>query len=742
LAQAFQALEASHSTQRSRLRGAMGFSRLALVLLSAGTWSGQGLKSLTAQSSNANPIRRVVTLLQKMQSQVMDEGKKEEDLHKKFQCYCKTGSGDLGASISAAESKFTQDTSSLDEAESQSAQLKMDLAQHEADRADAKDASAKATALRGKEAATYSKDSTDYKTNIAALGSAISAIEKGMGGSFLQTVAASKLRQLTIDMDMSSIDRDALTAFLSTHNSDKYTPRSGEIVGILKQMKETMEKNLADITGSEEQAIKDYDGLMAAKAKEIATNTKAIETKTERFGQVSVDIVNLEEALDDTTKALRADNQFLANLGSSCATKTSEWEVRSKTRTDELVALAETIRILNDDDSLDLFKKTLPSPSLLQMKLSSRNMRERAVKILKATKGRPDSRMELVMLALTGKGKSFDKVLKMIDDMVALLGREQTDDADKKAYCEAKLDSSEDRAKSLDQTLADLDKAMENNKEGIATLTSEIAALIAGVKALDKSVGEATENRKAENTEFKAATAADKAAKELIALAKNRLMQFYNPALYTPPPRIELSRERRIAVNMGSEATPTVAPSGIAGTGVTDSPAFVQVMAHNDVAPPPPPDTWGAYQKKGQENGGVLAMLDLLVADLDKDMQEMGVDEKNAQSEYEVFMSDSQTKRAGDSQAIADKEGVKAELEARLQNMGAEHKATGKEGYATASTIKDLHLECDWLLSAFQARKEARAGEVESLKNAKAVLSGADFSLVQKASRAKQLRGA
>merc|ERR1719188_5660 len=153
-------------------------------------------------------------------------------------------------------------------------------------------------------------------------------------------------------------------------------------------------------------------------------------------------------------------------------------------------------------------------------------------------------------------------------------------------------------------------------------------------------------------------------------------------------------------------------------------------------------DSEARVEKLGQEHNGVIAMLDLLVADLDKEMQTMDVDEKNAQSEYETFMSDSQEKRAGDSQAIADKEGTKAELEARLQNMGAEHKATGKEAYATATTIKDLHMECDWLLSAFQARKEARSGEVESLKNAKAVLSGADYSLVQTETRAKQLRGA
>merc|ERR1719367_2098820 len=120
----------------------------------------------------------------------------------------------------------------------------------------------------------------------------------------------------------------------------------------------------------------------------------------------------------------------------------------------------------------------------------------------------------------------------------------------------------------------------------------------------------------------------------------------------------------------------------------------------------------------------------------------MNVDEKNAQSEYETLMRNSQAKRAGDSQSIADKEGAKAGLEAHLQKMGAEHKATSKEAYATATTIKDLHLECDWLLSAYEARKEARAGEVESLKKAKAVLSGADFAFVQQRRvQRKLLRG-
>merc|ERR1740139_129512 len=298
----------------------------------------------------------------------------------------------------------------------------------------------------------------------------------------------------------------------------------------------------------------------------------------------------------------------------------------------------------------------------------------------------------------------------MIDEMVTLLGKEQKDDAEKKV---------------LEQSISDLEKATAEAKDEVAQLTEDLASLASGIKSLDKSVAEATTTRKAENAEYKESMSGDKAAKELIAIAKNRMNKFYNPALYKAAPKAKMSEERRIAVNMGSEEAPTIAPSGIAGTGVT---AFVQVDEQDGEAPAPPPETWGAYQKKGQEQGGVVAMMELLSTDVEKHMTESEVDEKDAQAEYETFMQDSRDKRAADSKSLSHKEGVKADLEAKLQSMGKEHKTTMTEAMNTGETLKDLHLECDWLLSNFQARKEARVGEVDSLKNAKAVLSGADYS--------------
>merc|ERR1719453_1602857 len=193
-----------------------------------------------------------------------------------------------------------------------------------------------------------------------------------------------------------------------------------------------------------------------------------------------------------------------------------------------------------------------------------------------------------------------------------------------------------------------------------------------------------------------------------------------------------------MTLNMGGTLAPTAAPGGIAGTGVT---VFTQIRMHNadDVAPPPPPPAASAYKKKGEESGGVIQMMDSMIADLDKEMQTAEIDEKNAQEEYEEFMSDSAEKRAEDSKAITDKSAAKAEMETALAKLNTDLGSKIQEVMATAETLAGVHGECDWMLSNYEARKAAREGEAESLKKATAVLNGADFSLVQRASKKRLL---
>merc|ERR1719182_485419 len=426
--------------------------------------------------------------------------------------------------------------SSIKETDATLKQTKAELKSAQESRAAAKDAVAKATALREKEAAAFAKTSGDFKTNIAATKKATAAIEKGMGGAFLQTSVGSVLKQLSVTMDISSMDREMLTAFLTQGQGESagYVPASGQITGILKQMTDTMEASLATATSEEETAVKDFNGLVAAKTKEINALTKEIESKTARIGELGVELVTLKEDLDDTTKSLVEDEAFLKDLEKNCKTKEDEWAARQKLRAEELLAIADTIKILNDDDALELFKKTLPSTSLLQLKSNAKTSKERAlVALQQANQGdKQDYRINLISLPLKGKKVSFDKVLKMIADMVALLRKEQQDDNDKKEYCEKMIDQTEDNLKALELSVSDLGKAIADYKESIATLSDEIKALEDGIKSLDKQVAEATEDRKEEHAENVETLANDNAAKEIIGVAKNRLNKFYNPKLY------------------------------------------------------------------------------------------------------------------------------------------------------------------------------------------------------------------
>lgn len=193
------------------------------------------------------------------------------------------------------------------------------------------------------------------------------------------------------------------------------------------------------------------------------------------------------------------------------------------------------------------------------------------------------------------------------------------------------------------------------------------------------------------------------AAKELIEFAKNRMQKFYNPKLYKPPPKPE------------GDEVPAV---------------FMQVaLVHavkKDAPPPPPEANFGG--PKSEESAGVLQMMDNLVLDLDKQMTEATAEEKDAQLDYEEMMADAATKRAEDSKAVTEKESAKADAETDHGATTATRKETAGELSATKQYLVDLHSECDWLLENFDLRKTARADEVEALKKAKAVLSGADFS--------------
>jgi len=270
-----------------------------------------------------------------------------------------------------------------------------------------------------------------------------------------------------------------------------------------------------------------------------------------RIGELGVQIASMKGDLGDTQGTLEADQEYLAEMETDCASKTSEWEKAKKIHSEELVALADTIKVLNDDDALDLFKKTLPAPadesSLVQVHANGALMRKHALDLIRALVSKPgiaSSELDLLALALSGNKIGFGKIIKMIDEMVDRIKQEQEDDNVKEEYCVKKLDSADDKSKAIQHSISDIDKVIEELKGSVAAMAEDIKTLEKGIESLDMSVASATEQRKEENSEYKTLMADNGAAKELLKWRIMKVSDAIRAASADPVGWIEYERVR------------------------------------------------------------------------------------------------------------------------------------------------------------------------------------------------------
>merc|ERR1719224_427117 len=263
-----------------------------------------------------------------------------------------------------AGQKITELTSKLAAEKAEKSQLDQELIQHKKDREAAKGDLETATSIREKEHAEFVESTGDAKANVDALTGAIAALEKGMGKSFIQQNQESVARVVKVVKAATSVDEYEKSEVLGLLQGKQnpfgdYSAASGEIVGMLKAMKDEMDKDLNGAIGDEEAAAAGFEELAAAKKAEIAAASEAIESKTVRSGDLAVSVTTTADDIEDTTSEMKETEAFLANLASQCALKKKEWAERQSIRAEEISAIGEPIKVLNDDDALDLFKKTL-----------------------------------------------------------------------------------------------------------------------------------------------------------------------------------------------------------------------------------------------------------------------------------------------------------------------------------------------------------------------------------------------
>merc|ERR1719428_349112 len=456
---------------------------------------------ISANASQVNPIRKITGMLENMQKEIEAQGEKDKALYDNFMCFCDNGAADLLKTAADADAAGKAAAAQLEADTAEKAQLESDLKTHTSDLANAQKDLDEATNIRDKSKAEFDATVATKSASESALGKAIPAIEKGMGGAALMELVGERVfkqikRAIRSSQQATDGGREMITSFLQGT-----TPGSGEILGMLKSMKDELSRDIAALEKSEAASVAGFTDMKASKEKEIEFADESIESKKERVGTLAVDIVKGKDVVEDSAAEAAAAKKFAATLEEQCSAKKKEWAETCKMRAEELAGIGEAISILTDDDALDVFKKTLPAAALVQApagvpsgyrghknmftgemtflqartKPAQRLQKAQAL-ISQASASNTVSGLGLMFFTLRSKMRlvegsqgavDFSEIFKMIDEMIAILTKDNADDATQKDFCIAELTKTEAEKAATDDKLSSLASSIEEMTDTI-----------------------------------------------------------------------------------------------------------------------------------------------------------------------------------------------------------------------------------------------------------------------------------
>jgi len=645
-----------------------------------------------AQAAKNRPVTKVVNLLKDMLKQLEKEAEDDEEIYDQLACWCETNDKDKSKSITDAEGKIKDLTVQIEEGSATSSRLNTEIKVLNQEVSANQNALAAATDIREKELAEFNAEEKDLLLSIDSLKTAIQVLSKHNGASFLQMetstmmgVAATLQHQMQKHTDilkgvLTHKERRVVTSFLQAPASQSYAPQSGEIFGILNQMKESFEQNLAQTQKDEAADVQAYENLKAAKEEEIVAGQEQVETKTQELADTDEKLANAKEDIDDTKASLGADEQFLMELKQVCAGSDAEWEERQKTRQLEMEACTKALAVLSSDEAHDLFTKTF-NPALVQTQMHSER-RVAASQLLKKVALKVNS-PRLAAIALKVKLDAFVEVKKAIDDMVTQLMAEKKDEIKHKDFCVEEFNTNQVQTERKDREREDLISLIEDLNLTIETLSADIANLKSEIAELQLEMKRAGEDREKENKEFSQVVADQRAAQKLLTAALKILAGFY---------------EKKAAA----------------------------LMQEDQPAGPPPPPGFKEY-KKNAAAGGVMSMIQTIIDDAKKLEADSIRAEEEAQKAYEDMVNETNASIDKKTKEQANKAEEVAKAEGNLNQANSDKEAALLELEELANYKAELHQSCDFIVKNFETRQTARDEEIEALKQAKAILSGAKF---------------
>merc|ERR1711933_422252 len=664
-----------------------------------------GAHALTFDENAAKnrPVSKVITLLKDMLKQLEKEAEEDEEIYDKLACWCETNDKEKTKAIADAEAKIDDLTTKIEELTAASARLNTEIKNLGKEVAANQEALDQATAIREKQLAEFNAEEKDLLESISALKAAITVLSKHQGGAFLQlpqshiaTVAMTLQQQMQRHAPLlrgiiSPSQKKAVASFIQAPQDyfdakptfkQSYAPQSGEIFGILTQMLETFEANLSQSQKEEMENQKAYEDLKATKEAEIAAGQEQIDKKTAELADTDEKNAQAKEDLEDTKKSLSADEEFLMMLKEKCAMTDKEWEERQKTRQLEMEAVSKALAVLSTDDAHDLFTRTF-NPAFVQ-EGTQNTMRAQASKLLSDV-ARKLNNPKLSNLAYRVRLDAFTRVKKAIDDMVAQLLKEKEDEIKHKDFCTDEFNANQLQTERKEREKKDLMAKIEDLEMTIKSLADAIAKLKAEIAEMQVQLKRAGEDREKENKEFQMTVSDQRATQKLLTAALNILKGFY-------------AKKAKAAL----------------------------LLQSNQPAGPPPPPGFEAY-KKNAAAPGVMGMIQQIINDAKAMEAETIRSEEDAQKAYEDFVKETNGSIEAKSKEIVDKSEIKAKSESDLIEAKEAKEAVMLELEQLSNYDAELHQSCDFIIKNFEIRQTARDEEVEALRQAKAILSGAKF---------------
>jgi len=485
-------------------------------------------------------------------------------------------------------------------------------------------------------------------------------------------------------------------AFVQAHHEQSYYPsytaQSGEIVGILKQLKDEMEADLSEAQKQEAMRSEEFEVLRKAKTAEIEAGERMEEQKEDELAKTANELAEAKEDLGQEQAILANNEAFLKNVKVTCADADKNWEERKAARQAEIVAVTETIGILTEDEAKDAAAGTY---SLLQRGSARRaaaessevqHRRREAARALREVAAKTHS-PELSMLANTVELDAFAKVKKAIDDMIVMLKKQMEDEVKKNDWCKAEFKENEMSTMKTEDLKADLTAHIAELENTIKTLEQEIAAHLKELERAQVELQGAGLSRKAENLDYQKTVADQTATIAVLKKALTRLSKYY-------------ASEALLQRRAGREDP---APGSVAP---------VAQMTY----------------KASEGASGVMQMLEKLIVEAKALMAESKKSESEAQKAYETVIADTNAAVVALQKQVTTKTKVKAKTTKEKQRTEEDLAAAVSELEGLNKYKADLHAECDFSLHNFDTRQDSRGQEIEALQQAKQILNGASLS--------------